>query len=110
MPSLLNYAHMSVQVCIYAQMAVFSFTHYPFFLLSRSKDIQLTQDLMELFVDYQIPSDLLSYSGDSDASADTKLVQVHAHVRNVKSTIAHARQQQLDAAALAQQVRTNNYK
>jgi hypothetical protein len=31
---------------------------------SLTKEIQLTQDLMELFIEYQIPADLLSYSGD----------------------------------------------
>jgi hypothetical protein len=30
---------------------------------SLTKEIQLTQDLLELFIKYQIPSDLLSYEG-----------------------------------------------
>ena len=31
---------------------------------SLTKEIKLTQDLMELFIEYQIPSDMLSYGGD----------------------------------------------
>ena len=36
---------------------------------SLTKEIKLTQDLMKLFVDYQIPSDLLSYDGERDGVA-----------------------------------------
>ena len=32
-----------------------------------TKEIQLTQQLMSLFIDYQIPSDLLSYDGPSSS-------------------------------------------
>ena len=31
------------------------------------KEIKLTQDLMELFIDYQIPTDLLAFSGDDSS-------------------------------------------
>lgn len=39
---------------------------------SLTKEIALTQDLQQLFIDYQIPSDLLSYDGDASASVSTK--------------------------------------
>ena len=48
---------------------------------SLTKEIALTQDLLKLFVEHQIPSDLLSYSGPSDASVAEKLEAVKEHVR-----------------------------
>ena len=39
---------------------------------SLTKEIKLTQDLLELFVEYQIPPDLLSYDGGSDAAVDER--------------------------------------
>ena len=38
---------------------------------SLTKEIKLTQDLMEMFITYQIPSDLLSYDGDNTVRAQT---------------------------------------
>lgn len=38
---------------------------------SLTKEIRLTQDLMELFIDYQIPTDLLKHEGRAEGSADT---------------------------------------
>jgi hypothetical protein len=34
-----------------------------------TKEIELTQDLLNLFIEYQIPSDLLSFQGDPQTSA-----------------------------------------
>merc|ERR1719223_714827 len=36
---------------------------------SLTKEIKLTQDLMQLFIEYQIPSDLLSYDAGSEAAS-----------------------------------------
>ena len=52
------------------------------------KEIQLTNDLMELFTKYQISSDLISYAGDPDATTQCKLSEVKAHVAELMETIA----------------------
>merc|ERR1719428_2194428 len=41
---------------------------------SLSKEIKLTQDLMEMFVKYQIPSDLLSFDGGDPAFEGAELI------------------------------------
>jgi hypothetical protein len=46
---------------------------------SLTKEIQLTQDLMELFIKYQIPSDLISYSGPAEAALEAKVAVVKGH-------------------------------
>ncbi|KAJ3275444.1 hypothetical protein HDV01_000271 [Terramyces sp. JEL0728] len=40
---------------------------------SLTKEIKLTQDLMQLFIDHQIPSDLLKYEGDSNKALFDKI-------------------------------------
>jgi hypothetical protein len=44
------------------------------------KEIQLTQDLMRLFTEYQIPKDLMSFDGSDSASASERLEAVRRHV------------------------------
>jgi hypothetical protein len=61
---------------------------------SLTKEIQLTQDLMSLFVDYQIPSDLLSFEG-GDASAVDKVAAVKGYVKTVLDVIESAKAKQL---------------
>merc|ERR1712166_251189 len=39
---------------------------------SLTKEIKLTQQLMELFIEYQIPPDLLSYDSNTDLSPSTE--------------------------------------
>lgn len=52
---------------------------------SLTKEIKLTQDLMDLFVEYQIPSDLLSYSDDArNASSSERISAVQASVTAMK--------------------------
>ena len=61
-----------------------------------SKEIQLTEDLMSLFIDYQIPSDLLSYDGAPDASsAPEKVEVVRKSVEQVLKIISDAKELQL---------------
>ena len=48
-----------------------------------TKEIRLTQDLMSLFVDYQIPSDLLSFDGDENTSVKDKVGIVKADRKSV---------------------------
>jgi len=56
-----------------------------------TKEIALTQDLMELFIKYQIPSDLLSFTGGESESAAAKVAAVQAHVDKIKEMLAAAR-------------------
>jgi hypothetical protein len=52
-----------------------------------TKEIRLTQDLLEMFIKYQIPSDLLSYAGPADAADQTKVDEVKRHVQAMNSMI-----------------------
>jgi hypothetical protein len=61
-----------------------------------TKEIRLTQDLMSLFVEYQIPSDLLSFDGSPDVSAKDKVDFVKGHTKAVLDVIAEAKQTELD--------------
>lgn len=47
---------------------------------SLTKEIRLTQDLLELFIKYQIPSDLLSYDGEGPCSVAGKVTIVKEYV------------------------------
>ena len=52
---------------------------------SLTKEIKLTQDLMELFIEYQIPSDLISYSVESGAASNSERISaVAASVKTMK--------------------------
>jgi hypothetical protein len=53
---------------------------------SLTKEIRLTQDLLELFIQYQIPSDLLSYGGGSQ-DKEVRLESVKRNVRSVQLLI-----------------------
>ena len=64
-----------------------------------TKEIRLTQDLMSLFVDYQIPSDLVSFDGDESASTKDKVAVVKDHVKTVLDVIADVKKNQLIEAA-----------
>ncbi len=50
---------------------------------SLTREIKLTQDVMELFIVYQIPSDLLSYGGGS-TDKEVRLGSVRRNVRSVQ--------------------------
>eukprot|EP00804_Cyclotella_cryptica_P019591 CCRYP_014343-RA/>CCRYP_014343-RA protein AED:0.26 eAED:0.26 QI:126/0.5/0.66/1/1/1/3/176/970 len=65
------------------------------------KEMRLTQDLMELFVEYQVPSDLLSYNGVTEnvANAD-KVHNVRQNVQAVIDVINSEKEKQLKAAKL----------
>jgi hypothetical protein len=70
------------------------------------KEIRLTQDLQELFMKYQIPSDLLSYDGDPKASEEEKLSEVKKNVKAMQDMIEETRQKEL---ADQQQANLYNY-
>ncbi|CAM9610981.1 unnamed protein product, partial [Choristocarpus tenellus] len=61
-----------------------------------TKEIQLTQDLMQLFIEYQVPSDLLTFDGHEGSSLEDKLLTVKGHVTNLQATIQKQKQQELD--------------
>ncbi|MCW5801810.1 MAG: hypothetical protein KIT31_05440 [Deltaproteobacteria bacterium] len=79
---------------------------------SLTKEIRLTQDLLNLFIEYQIPSDLLSYDGPAEASADDKLGRVKQYVARMHEMIDLSKARQLEqerereAMRLAEQNRT----
>jgi hypothetical protein len=62
---------------------------------SLTKEIQLTQDLMELFVKYSIPSDQLAYSGEESASQETKLAQVQRQVDRFHKLVQETKDKEL---------------
>jgi len=52
----------------------------------------------KLFVEYQIPSDLLSYDGIVDASPVEKVAKVKEHVNHIKKMIEKAKESELENA------------
>ncbi|KAG7361034.1 hypothetical protein IV203_036134 [Nitzschia inconspicua] len=63
---------------------------------SLTKEMQLTQDLMELFVEYQVPSDMMSYDDENqDATAKEKVEVVREHVKAVLDVIQDSKKKQL---------------
>jgi len=66
---------------------------------SLTKEIRLTQDLMEMFIRYQIPSDLISYDGNPAASVGDKLARVKNHVQAMQAMIQHSKDTELKEAA-----------
>jgi hypothetical protein len=63
---------------------------------SLTKEIKLTQELLELFIEYQLPSDLLSYDGPADAPGDLKLARVKEYVGRMQEMIQRSKQRQLE--------------
>ncbi len=63
-----------------------------------TKEIQLMQDLMSLFVEYQIPSDLLSFDGPEDTSGIDRVDAVKGHVAAVIDVIEGEKKKQLSEA------------
>ena len=61
------------------------------------KEMKLTQDLMELFVEYQIPSDLLSYNGlhGNTVALQDMLSNVKDNVKGVMDVINSEKEKQL---------------
>merc|ERR1719197_1626747 len=56
----------------------------------------LTQDLMELFIVYQVPSDLLSFDGKAEAPAHEKVDAVKRHVKALQDMIADSKKKELE--------------
>ena len=65
---------------------------------SLTKHIRLTEDILDLFVRYNIPSDLLAWDpqmhdGDGEASVKTKIEAVEKAVEEIKQVILQFKQQ-----------------
>lgn len=65
---------------------------------SLTKEIKLTQELLGLFIDYQIPSDLLSYDGPADAPPLDKLACVKEYAQRMLDMIDSSKQRELEQA------------
>ena len=63
---------------------------------SLTKEIKLNQDLMKLFIEYQIPSDLLSFDGEEDNSVRTKLDKVLSNVNAIKEIIKDSKAEEIE--------------
>eukprot|EP01061_Rhynchopus_euleeides_P028827 TRINITY_DN469_c0_g2_i5.p1 TRINITY_DN469_c0_g2~~TRINITY_DN469_c0_g2_i5.p1 ORF type:complete len:929 (+),score=475.37 TRINITY_DN469_c0_g2_i5:57-2843(+) len=67
---------------------------------SLTKEIRLTQDLLELFIEYQIPSDLVAYQSDTfedddDVSPAAKVEKVRGHVAAMRKMLDEAKEGEL---------------
>ncbi len=67
---------------------------------SLTKEIRLTQDLMELFSTHQIPSDLLAFSGDEAESQSARLDAVRGHVARVQDMLLRAKEKEVADAQM----------
>mmetsp|Transcript_99882 Transcript_99882/g.258080 ORF Transcript_99882/g.258080 Transcript_99882/m.258080 type:complete len:463 (-) Transcript_99882:220-1608(-) len=71
---------------------------------SLTKEIKLTQDLMQLFIKYQIPSDLLSFDATDEetgvevlgATSAEKLEKVKGHVKAMNEMIEASKQEEIE--------------
>jgi len=66
---------------------------------SLTKEIKLTQDLLELFIKYQIPSDQLSFGGKPDATDEAKLNFVKGQVTAMQNMIKGTKSKELNEQA-----------
>ena len=71
---------------------------------SLTKEIKLTQDLMELFIKYQIPAKLFTFEGPASADAEQRLSAVKSHVDVLHKMLAQGK-----SAALLQNEREAEY-
>jgi hypothetical protein len=82
---------------------------------SLTKEIKLTQELLNLFIEYQIPSDLLSYDGPADAASEAKLARVKDYTARMLEMLNLSKQreieeeQQREALRVAELNRTMQY-
>jgi len=70
---------------------------------SLTKEMKLTEDLLQLFVEFQVPSDMMSYDGEGNANAVStkeKVATVKNNVNSVLGVIAEQKKQQLEAQTM----------
>jgi len=70
---------------------------------SLTKEIELTEDLQDMFIQYQIPSDLLSYDGNKNASIEQQINRVKHLVSEIKEMIATLKTDEIHDVKLAAQ-------
>ena len=63
---------------------------------SLTKEIRLTQDLLELFIKYNIPSDLLTYDGEAHVPVARKIEAVKGYVKEMYEMINAKKQTEMD--------------
>ena len=69
---------------------------------SLTKEVRLSEDLLSLFIDYQIPSDLLSYDGPDGVEAAEKVAVVKKNAQSVLDMIESLKEKEIkDQAARA---------
>eukprot|EP01064_Diplonema_japonicum_P021011 TRINITY_DN3055_c0_g1_i1.p1 TRINITY_DN3055_c0_g1~~TRINITY_DN3055_c0_g1_i1.p1 ORF type:complete len:924 (+),score=285.24 TRINITY_DN3055_c0_g1_i1:65-2773(+) len=76
---------------------------------SLTKEIKLTQDLLELFIKYQIPSDLLSYKCDmfidpDDIPAKDKVNVVKTHVTAMQEMLKTSKEKEIEEVKMEYQM------
>ena len=74
-----------------------------------NKEIELTEELTLLFVDFQIPSDLLSYDGPPDAPPLEKVNTVKGYVKSVMSVIEANKKKHLEEEKMKASARKAMY-
>lgn len=62
---------------------------------SLTKEIKMTQELLSLFIEYQIPSDLLSYDGAPEAEPADKLARVAEYIGKMQAMIHASKQREI---------------
>jgi len=72
---------------------------------SLTKEIRLTQDLLSLFIDFQIPSDLLSYDGLDEVDFLEKVRVVKGYVKDINDMIKVTKEKELADAKLQAEMR-----
>jgi len=65
---------------------------------SLTKEIKLTQDLLDLFITYNVPSDLISYAGNPNATTNEKIDAVKKHVASLQEMLNDAKEKEIKAA------------
>jgi hypothetical protein len=63
---------------------------------SLTKEVKLSLDLMKLFIEYQIPSDLMKFDGRNEESREQKLTQVRLSTNAVKEIIEECKKNEFD--------------
>ena len=72
---------------------------------SLTKEIQVTQDLLKLFIDYQIPSDIMKFDGNESITIKEKIAAVKWNTMNVTGMINAAQEEEFEASTKQAQLR-----
>ena len=71
---------------------------------SLTKEIRLTQELSSLFIEYQIPSDLLSYDGEEEDDVATKVKRVQELASRMSEMIKETKTEELSHQIKKEQI------